>query len=136
MSIYPNPPEVRPELSVTCLGGSDAADFSSLPQLRVKPWTPLHSAGTTYLTNCSVVDPASGKLLRGYHTVKIVDNLIDSVAPSGKIQIEAHARIVDLEGRYLCPGLIDCHVHCTAVPGTSVSDRLTRLHAMVLMLTL
>lgn len=94
----------------------------SLPQLRVKPWTPLHPAGTTYLTNCSVIDPASGKLLKGYHTVKIVDDTIDLVAPKGTIQIETQARTVDLEGRFLCPGLIDCHVHCTAVPGASVSQ--------------
>ncbi|KAH0359333.1 amidohydrolase, partial [Aureobasidium melanogenum] len=28
-----------------------------------------------------------------------------------------HTTIVDLEGRYLCPGLIDAHLHLMAVPG-------------------
>jgi len=37
---------------------------------------------------------------------------------------EAHLNKVDLAGRYLCPGLIDGHVHVTAVPGVKTIGEL------------
>lgn len=34
---------------------------------------------------------------------------------------ESGAKVYDLQGKFLSPGLIDAHVHVTAVPGVEVS---------------
>jgi imidazolonepropionase-like amidohydrolase len=61
------------------------------------------------LINANVVDPRDGRITPGA-TVVIRDTRIESVgtgpAPEG-------ARVLDLRGKYLVPGLIDAHVHIT-----------------------
>ena len=66
-----------------------------------------------------MVDPVSGSIF-SRQTVKLSSGLIESVriteddyvvVPTGK------EIVVDLKGKYLCPGLIDNHVHLAAVPG-------------------
>ncbi len=63
------------------------------------------------LTNASVVNVRTGAVQRGA-TVVIRGNRIESIgqaAPAG-------ARTIDLNGRFVLPGLIDAHVHITALP--------------------
>ncbi|ESK94932.1 xaa--pro dipeptidase [Moniliophthora roreri MCA 2997] len=72
--------------------------------------------------------PASGKTLNGKQTVKInEDGRFISVSPTSKEQESDNATVVDLDGLYICPGLIDCHVHVTAVPGVKTIADLMRL---------
>lgn len=73
------------------------------------------------LTNALVVDPAAGKLLDGLQTVVIRDGKVVAVYPVDEPDLlaeESSLRRVDVGGRYLSPGLIDGHVHVTAIPGT------------------
>ncbi|KAF2090236.1 amidohydrolase [Saccharata proteae CBS 121410] len=84
----------------------------------IKPWKP--SARKAYqLKNASVVDPVTGTIFPNM-TVVIADGVIDSMEYIGGLpSLVRSQHVVDLQGKYLCPGLIDAHVHVTAVPGSS-----------------
>ncbi|MBM3522393.1 MAG: amidohydrolase family protein [Alphaproteobacteria bacterium] len=76
--------------------------------------------GPLLFRNLAVLDTVAGEL-RGGLQVLVQDGRIASVAPQGAPV--AGARVVDLGGRTLMPGMIDLHVHVMA-PGrgrTSVS---------------
>ena len=83
---------------------------------RQKPWTAEHSAPELILTNANVIDVERGEVLRNHHLHlkdgKIIS--IDSIEPSSASAVKA-----DVGSKYICPGLIDCHVHLTATPGES-----------------
>jgi len=67
---------------------------------------------STLLANCTLLDPRSGTLTSG-SSVFIADGLVEQVSDQ---TIEATgADIIDLAGRTVMPGLIDCHVHVNAV---------------------
>jgi imidazolonepropionase-like amidohydrolase len=84
---------------------------------RIKPWRlPPHTAYV--FKNANVVDTESG-VIRANCTVVVSSGFINQVVEGPLIGISCpqDAIIVDLEGRFLCPGLIDAHVHLMAVPG-------------------
>ncbi|KND87450.1 Dihydromonacolin L monooxygenase LovA [Tolypocladium ophioglossoides CBS 100239] len=90
------------------------AGVSSVPAQLIKPWK-LPPQKKYIFKNANVVDPVSGTVVEG-QTVGLSGGLIESLgddvpAPSGYV-------VVDLSGKYLCPGLIDCHVHLAAVAGS------------------
>ncbi|KAF4121874.1 Imidazolonepropionase or related amidohydrolase [Geosmithia morbida] len=78
----------------------------------IKPWK-LPPQKTYVLHNARVVDPVMGTV--SPRVVTIADGLITAIGVSVKLQSEEI--LIDLQGRYLCPGLIDCHVHITSVAG-------------------
>ena len=91
-----------------------------LPKLVLKPWVSPAPAGLV-LTNAQVIDPNAGRLLEGLQSVVIRDGKIAAVYPIDEPDLlaeEGSLRRVDVGGRYISPGLIDGHVHVTAVPGT------------------
>ncbi|KAJ7608448.1 hypothetical protein FB45DRAFT_1039786 [Roridomyces roridus] len=102
MQLHPNAPiETRPSL---------------LPKLAIKPWIKAPPEDLI-LTNARVVQPSTASMLNGNHTIVIKNGKIVSVGPSEARKSDDDIRTVDLKGAYVCPGLIDCHVHATAVPG-------------------
>lgn len=128
---FPNPAETRPSLYVgraglrkpvspTADGVHRAPLTCSLPKLALKPW--IQPAPKGYLLlNASVIDAHRGVVLHD-RAVKVVDGDIESVKVSGShAQLEGLKReadqqglvVADLMGFYLCPGLIDAHVHVT-----------------------
>lgn len=66
---------------------------------------------TLLFTNARVLDPDAGSSRDG-QAVLVKDGRIAAVG-SG-IEAPAEARVLDLGGRTLMPGLIDCHVHVVA----------------------
>ncbi|OAA66325.1 histone acetyltransferase [Cordyceps fumosorosea ARSEF 2679] len=93
-----------------------------IPENLVKPWK-LPPQKVYILHNANVVDAARGTIIRG-QTVTLRDGLIESVQHTScysRSDLSASAEIVEvnLEGLYICPGLIDCHVHLTAVAGST-----------------
>ncbi|THY38550.1 amidohydrolase [Aureobasidium pullulans] len=81
---------------------------------RIKPWQlPPHK--TYIFQNANIVDSERG-LIRKECTVKVSNGVFDEVK-EGRLLDTQGAIVVDLEGRFLCPGLIDSHVHLMAVPG-------------------
>ncbi|KAJ7075408.1 hypothetical protein B0H15DRAFT_866829 [Mycena belliarum] len=103
MHLYPGAPtETRPSL---------------LPKLALKPWI-KSPPDDLILTNALVVQPSTGTIMGARQTITVKKGLIVSVKPTAlKSDDGDKAKTVDLNGAYVCPGLIDCHVHVTAVPG-------------------
>ncbi len=87
-----------------------------LPDLAIKPWDKGH-CDTFYVINGRIIDPARGEVIDG-RVIKVEKGKIvsiDGTAPP-------NATTYDAGGNYICPGLIDAHVHVTAVPGVAVGQ--------------
>lgn len=68
-------------------------------------------ASPLYLTDGRVVDVTTGEVHRGVSVV-VREGRIERVAPSAEVGAPPDgARSVDLDGRYVLPGLIDAHTH-------------------------
>ncbi|KAF9888052.1 hypothetical protein FE257_009317 [Aspergillus nanangensis] len=98
--------------------------MTSLPDLEhiIKPWQPPPQK-SYILTNANVIDPVAGTVLENA-TVKLSNGLILSVdtphaAEQPPSDTPPNTTHLDLQGKYLCPGLIDSHVHVAAVPGSA-----------------
>jgi imidazolonepropionase-like amidohydrolase len=84
----------------------------------IKPWK-LNSQRTLVFVNATIIDPVQGELIQNA-TVRISDGKITHLVTDGTTTATddvPEESIIDLTGKYLCPGLIDCHVHIAVVPG-------------------
>lgn len=85
----------------------------------VKPWLP--SPQREYIfTSANLIDPVSGAVITNT-TLKLSGGLISSVYSTGEEavdNVDPNIMQLDLKGKYICPGLIDSHVHIAAVPGS------------------
>ncbi|KAF4879456.1 hypotheticall protein [Colletotrichum siamense] len=89
-----------------------------------KPWLP--GPQTPYLlTNANVVDPRAGVVHKGI-SLHLAGGKIIRVAPTTAHDLTAEflcagqkAQTIDASKYFVCPGLIDCHVHLMAVHGSS-----------------
>ncbi|KAK5115796.1 hypothetical protein LTR85_009390 [Meristemomyces frigidus] len=84
----------------------------------IKPWLPSPIQPSYTFINAKVVDPASGTVQSG-STVRIRSGKIESITTKSSRIREDGETIVDLDGKYLTPGLIDSHVHVSGTPGES-----------------
>ena len=66
------------------------------------------TAQVTAIRAGELIDPDSGKVLTG-QTILIRDNKVEAVG--NNITIPSNAKIIDLSGMTVLPGLIDCHTH-------------------------
>lgn len=73
------------------------------------------AAQTVYVTASRMVDPAAGRVVENPALV-IEDGVIAKAGTSASLAAPEGARIVDLTGKTLLPGLIDMHVHLTGDP--------------------
>lgn len=83
-----------------------------------KPWLPGPRKAYRFL-NANLIDPKTGKTtpntMVSISEGKIVEvTSMTTYTPTD--EGEGHIAI-DIEGKFLCPGLVDSHVHLTAVPG-------------------
>ena len=80
------------------------------------------STGGTWITNVTIVSPealnhvAKGSVLIEGERIIRVDRKPNAKKPAG-------ATVVDGEGQFLIPGLIDSHVHLASVPGMGFDQR-------------
>ncbi|KAL3417965.1 amidohydrolase [Phlyctema vagabunda] len=83
----------------------------------LRPWKPERQ-NIYLLRKATIVDVLDGRLIYN-QDVWLKNGLISSISLSSATRsIEKEGvREIDLTGKYLCPGLIDAHVHLTAVPG-------------------
>ncbi|KAF1981180.1 hypothetical protein K402DRAFT_398803 [Aulographum hederae CBS 113979] len=72
---------------------------------------------TYVFKNASIVNPKNGSIRRA--TVCTHEGKIHSILDNPDLVFtdDAQHTTIDLSGKYLCPGLIDCHVHISSVPG-------------------
>ncbi|KAK7752353.1 hypothetical protein SLS62_005689 [Diatrype stigma] len=110
---------------MTGISASHGSDSEPIPEKVIKPWK-LPPQKTYVFKNCNIIDPADG-VVRPNATVKLAGGTIQSVRDRQSQSQTSDEQdcsdetdgtiVVDLAGRYLCPGLIDCHVHLSSVPG-------------------
>jgi adenine deaminase len=74
-----------------------------------------------YITNATIIDASKGELRTGTYAIRIEKGVITSIELQSEASLEDSLKQVDASGRFVCPGLIDAHVHVCAVPGVSVS---------------
>jgi imidazolonepropionase-like amidohydrolase len=72
------------------------------------------SASPLLLTHANVID-GTGSPAQPDTTIVIDGKTIQAIYPSGSQPVPKDARVQDLHGRYVIPGLIDAHVHITDV---------------------
>ena len=87
-------------------------------ELVTNPWLRA-MADPPVLQTFHVVDSASGTV-SALTDVRIENGQFTEVSANAFSSASTDERVVDLEGKFICPGLIDCHVHVTAVPGVKV----------------
>ena len=105
----------------------------------VKPWQP--GPRKTYVFhNANVVDPVEGKC-HANQTIVLSNGIIQSMSATSASSEDGQASSVssetvkiDLQGKYVCPGLIDCHVHMHAVPEEKELGRVVGLDQYVSLL--
>lgn len=83
-----------------------------------KPWLPQTPAPEVIFYNANVVNVEAGEVVPN-STVHINNGRIVDVSSGDTAKPPTGANAVNLKGQYICPGLIDCHVHLTATPGSS-----------------
>ena len=83
-----------------------------------KPWSPRTEAPDIIFYNANVVNVEAGEVIPNA-VVHIKNGRIVDVLSNSAAIPPTHPNKVDLKGLYICPGLIDCHVHLTATPGNS-----------------
>lgn len=81
-----------------------------------KPWK-LPPQTTYVFKNANVVDVAAGVVLPGQR-VMISDGRISRVSRTSLYSPSDKVVVIDLEGKFLCPGLIDCHAHLSITAGS------------------
>ncbi|KAK2666280.1 Metal-dependent hydrolase, composite domain superfamily [Fusarium oxysporum f. sp. vasinfectum] len=94
--------------------------MASLSPLFIKPWLPKSHNPQYLFKNATVIDPVTGTSVSSQHV--FVQRGIIAAISSDDTTLPAEsseATIVDVSGKYICPGLIDAHVHISAAPGDS-----------------
>lgn len=90
----------------------------------IKPWLPSDAPNFTFV-HAKLIDVVDGSI-KSDATVRISNGRVKSVE-SGKFETRADdGQVVDLEGKYLIPGLIDSHVHVSATPGEKEEQKMLR----------
>ncbi|MEI9978105.1 MAG: amidohydrolase family protein [Edaphobacter sp.] len=80
------------------------------------------STGGTWITNVTIVSPeALNHVVKG--SVLIEDGRIVSVERKPNAKKPAGATVIDGQGQFLIPGLIDSHVHLASIPGMGFDQR-------------
>jgi len=90
----------------------------------IKPWLPSDASNYTFV-HASVVDVVDGSI-QPNTTVCVSNGRIKSVQSEEFEAAPEDGQIIDLEGKYLLPGLIDSHVHLSATPGESDRRKMFR----------
>jgi Tol biopolymer transport system component/imidazolonepropionase-like amidohydrolase len=77
--------------------------------------------GAIALTGATVVTMRGDEVLEDA-TIVVTDNRIRSVGPSATAQIPSDARVIDVSGATIIPGLIDAHAHIRGMPRDVLVD--------------
>ncbi|KAI9035849.1 imidazolonepropionase [Aspergillus affinis] len=81
-----------------------------------RPWLNRAQPPDLTFVNVNIVDVKAGRVIPN-SSVRVRDGVIAGIGPAEQTSSTDSTK-VDLNHRYVCPGLIDCHVHLTATPGS------------------
>lgn len=95
----------------------DRTQVTNDPRRVPMPRTVQGPPGATVLTGGRLFDGTRAEAREA--TLVLERNLIHSVLPAGSTDWPAGARVVDVSGKTVLPGLIDLHVHLTEGTGAS-----------------
>ncbi|WP_448664186.1 amidohydrolase family protein [Sphingomonas sp. CJ20] len=79
---------------------------------------PVAQEAVLALTHATVFDPGRQGVIRDA-TIIVADGRIRAVGPGATVKVPTGARIEDLRGKFVMPGIIDNHVHLGLVDGIS-----------------
>lgn len=97
----------------------------------IKPWA--FPDPTSYaLINASIIDSLNGKTLTGL-TVLTKNGFIEKLVPGNEFDVSKY-KSINCEGKYLCPGLFDFHVHMTAVQGATELEKTMRMPQNIMLM--
>jgi imidazolonepropionase-like amidohydrolase len=97
-------------LGLTALGGTVARPPAS------EAGAPQRGGAVLALVHATVFDPGARAPIRDA-TVLVENGRIRAVGPAAAVKVPAGARVENLRGKFLMPGLIDSHVHLGLVDG-------------------
>jgi imidazolonepropionase-like amidohydrolase len=87
-------------------------------ELQATPWLPQTAAPDVTFVNATLIDVEAGKVHLN-SSFRVRDGIIVEVSTGSSAgRHDSSSQVVDLQHRFVCPGLIDCHVHVTATPGS------------------
>ncbi|KAJ5613211.1 hypothetical protein N7510_006405 [Penicillium lagena] len=94
----------------------------------ITPWKkPPHK--NYVFSSANVIDPITGNVIENA-TLRLRNGIVSSISGPEHSEDDDMAAIrIDLRNKYICPGLIDCHVHLSAVPGASTLHEMKGLSA-------
>ncbi|WP_417459937.1 amidohydrolase family protein [Kordiimonas sp.] len=99
-------------------GGEEQGEFVSINKDPFpSTYTPLES-GVTFITNATVLDGKGGRIDGG--SVLVEGGKI--MAVGADLQAPAGATVIDANGRWVTPGIIDVHSHLGVYPSPGVSS--------------
>ncbi|KAF5703589.1 linoleate diol synthase [Fusarium globosum] len=104
-----------------------------LPEQMTIPWAPPPRPGFIF-SGANIIDPVKGTVLENA-TVYLRDGIVKSInGDATEWSDDPSAVKMDLRGKFVCPGLIDCHVHISAVPGMKNVEELKNMSLSVSLL--
>jgi len=114
------------------VAGAGAAVGAAALFARSAGAAPAGGEGGTAFTHATVIDPDQSRV---YHdtTVLVRGDRIEAVGPTGALGVPDGARVVDLRGRFVVPGLADMHTHGQAEwldPALNVANGVTTVREM------
>jgi Tol biopolymer transport system component len=77
--------------------------------------------GSVALTGATAVTMRGDEVI-GDATVVVTGNRIHAIGPSATVQVPADARVIDVTGKTIIPGLIDAHAHIRGMPRDVLVD--------------
>jgi len=110
----------------TCFTGT--TDKLRAPEMAVtatKPWAPVKDQEDVVFENANIVFPEDSIVTKA--SLYLKGGIVSGIFPGDSPNI-TKTRSIDLEGKHVCPGLIDCHVHLTATPGSESMRELYATH--------
>lgn len=102
----------------------------TLPWILIALWTGAGAAETTsnallIYRGATVIDVADG-VARPNMAILTKGDRIEAIAPSAKLPTPAGARVVDLAGLFVSPGLINAHEHLATPPNRPHAEAMMR----------
>jgi Tol biopolymer transport system component/imidazolonepropionase-like amidohydrolase len=112
-------------LELDAVFGSDAPDegrdqLAQTVQIGLTVPTPTPE-GAVALTGATLVTMHGDEVIED-GTIVVTNNRISAVGPSAAVQVPDEARVIDLAGKTIIPGLIDAHAHIRGMPRDVLVD--------------